>query len=262
MIQLMNENNEVIDFKTTTFPDGTSQVWHVDDKNLNPDLGHYILWVFENEAELFHVCQLAHLCQEVYDLDLELVCPYLPYGRQDKEISNKSTFALSTFKDVLYNVGICRIETFDAHSKSDMVYDLLDGPTVVDFHKAILGKNNYDVICFPDKGASLRYDTYGLESVYCEKSRNPQTGEILGLNLISNRVDLANKRVLIVDDICDGGLTFIKTAELLKTWTPYIDLAVSHGLFSKGKQLLYNAGIKNIYTTNSLPRNSDGFKVW
>lgn len=50
--------------------------------------------------------------------------------------------------------------------------------------------------------------------------------------------------------------------EAVKQYKPAIvDLAVSHGIFSKGKGCLYNAGISNIYTTNSLLRNPEGFKV-
>jgi ribose-phosphate pyrophosphokinase len=61
--------------------------------------------------------------------------------------------------------------------------------------------------------------------------------------------NLKNKSVLIVDDICDGGRTFIEAAKLL-----YIEgvnnvyLYVTHGLFTKGIQILYDAGIKRIFT--------------
>lgn len=260
MIKLLSNGQEV-PFTTTIFPDGTSQVWKLDKDKFDTDGDNYILWLFESEAELFHVCQLAHLCYEVLDSSIDLVCPYLPYGRQDKEVHNEKSFALKTFKEVLYHAGICRIETFDAHSKTDMVYE--DRHTLLsveEFHKAILVHK--DVICYPDKGAANRYGTYGKPVVYCEKVRDQLTGEILGLKVVSD-TDLTGKNVIIIDDICDGGMTFIKVAEALKPFKPrQIDLAVSHGLFSKGEQVLKDAGISYIYTTNSLLRNPDGFKVW
>jgi ribose-phosphate pyrophosphokinase len=235
-------------------------VWKLD---LAPEEGDEIeiLWLFENEAELFHVCQLAQLLEHDYDYSPTLIVPYLPYGRQDKEVSNGASFALQTFKDILYHRGVCCIKTFDAHSASDMVYSTQ--PT--DFHKSIF---NHDVVCFPDKGAAVRYGTgqaFGNSPIiFCEKVRNQQTGEITGLKLNSGTPDLLfNKSILIVDDICDGGMTFIKVAELLKTFQPQqIDLAVSHGLFSKGKHVLQEAGIRNIFTTNSLLRNPEGYQVW
>jgi ribose-phosphate pyrophosphokinase len=258
MVKLLVDGQEH-KFTTTIFPDGTSQVWKLD---LAPEEGDEIeiLWLFENEAELFHVCQLAHLLEEEYDYSPTLIVPYLPYGRQDKDVTNVSSFALNTFKDILYHRGICRIETFDAHSSSDMIYSTAPDK----FHKSIF---NHDVVCFPDKGAAVRYgtaDAFGnAPIIHCEKIRNQATGEITGLKVVGATPDLLfNKRILIVDDICDGGMTFIKVAEALKTFNPLqIDLAVSHGIFSKGKRVLTDAGITNVFTTNSLLRNPEGFKI-
>jgi len=264
MVKLLIDGQEC-KFTTTIFPDGTSQVWKIQQptSNLDIDIDKIkILWLFENEGELMHVCQLASLVKEEYGQEYtDLIVPYLPYGRQDKSVANDASFALNTFKDILYDRGICRIETFDAHSDTGMIYST--SPTK--FHKAIF---NHDVVCFPDKGAAVRYGTadgFGNSPViFCEKVRNQQTGEITGLKVNGATPDLLfNKRVLIVDDICDGGMTFIKVAEALKTFNPLqIDLAVSHGLFSKGERVLKDAGISNIFTTNSLLRNPEGFKVW
>lgn len=262
MVKLLINEVEV-KFEITKFPDGTSQVWKLQD---DIDFDQYadepvILWLFENESELMHVCQLAQLVQQHLDTETCILrVPYLPYGRQDKDVDNKLSFALNTFKDILYNCNITRIETFDAHSKSDMVYEDSTMLTVEDFHKSILV--NKDVICYPDKGAAQRYGTYGKPVVYCEKVRDQLTGEITGLKVIAD-TDLTGQSVIIIDDICDGGMTFIKVAEALKPFNPrQIDLAVSHGLFSKGQQVLKDAGISYIYTTNSLLRNENGFKVW
>ena len=40
------------------------------------------------------------------------------------------------------------------------------------------------------------------------------------------------------------------------------DLTVSHGIFSKGKDILYDAGYNNIYTTNSLLSNTEEFRIF
>ena len=262
MIKLISGGREV-KFETTVFPDGTSQVWKVDKNEFDEADENYILWLFENEAELIQVCQLAQLCYEVLDSSVDLLCPYLPYGRQDKDVHNERSFALTTFKEVLYNAGITRIEAFDPHSKTDMVYaSPLATPS--QFHRSVISKGEHDFICFPDKGAAERYAKHiGHQFFYAEKVRDQLTGEILGTKLLTLGQQIAGKKVLIVDDICDGGMTFIKVAELLKgQGVTQIDLAVSHGLFSKGKEVLHKAGIKEIYTTNSLLRNPDGFKVW
>lgn len=266
MIKLI-VNGVSIEFTTTIFPDGTSQVWKIKDFPADFDEHHdevKILWQFENEAELFHVCQLSHLLEKEYQLeDQVLVVPYLPYGRQDKQVSNSTSFALHTFTDILYHANISRIETFDAHS-SVQTGTYIESTSPNEFHHSIF---DHDVVCFPDKGALTRYSRAfeGVPMIYCEKIRNQLNGEITGLEVKNpSGVDLNGLKILIIDDICDGGMTFIKVAEALKaSTTPQtIDLAVSHGLFSKGKQCLYDAGINTIYTTNSLIKNTDGYKLW
>lgn len=55
--------------------------------------------------------------------------------------------------------------------------------------------------------------------------------------------------ICIVDDICDGGRTFIEAAKLLQRLEPKeIHLYVSHGIFSKGLKVLTEAGISKIFT--------------
>ena len=84
--------------------------------------------------------------------------------------------------------------------------------------------------------------------VYCEKIRDQATSEILSLELRSH-IDLTDKSVIIVDDICDGGRTFTETAKLLKAaGTKKVTLYVSHGIFSKGTKILLDNGIDLLYT--------------
>jgi ribose-phosphate pyrophosphokinase len=259
MIKLLINDKEV-PFEITKFPDGTSQVWKINHQSLPFDQGK-VLWLFENEAEVFHVCQLAHLLSRSFSISPTLCVPYLPYGRQDKRIANDASFALRTFvemvKPFFYN-----IETYDPHSEViTMIAEHYTAPDA--FHKTVF---NHDVACFPDKGAAHRYGTNFADRapiVHCEKVRDQLTGNILGLSVMNHGIDIEGKTILIVDDICDAGGTFIAVAQELQKFNPLrIDLAVSHGLFSKGKQRIHDSGITNIYTTNSLLRNPDGFKVW
>jgi phosphoribosylpyrophosphate synthetase len=58
--------------------------------------------------------------------------------------------------------------------------------------------------------------------------------------------------ILIVDDICDGGATFIELAKIIKPMNPSsLTLFVTHGIFSKGFEPLYEF-IDKIYYTGSL----------
>lgn len=72
--------------------------------------------------------------------------------------------------------------------------------------------------------------------------------------------------IIIMDDLCDGGATFIAEAKYLRNHFPSkkLHLYVTHGLFSKGIEELC-CYFDKIYTTNSyqdFPQNpNDPFKV-
>ena len=62
--------------------------------------------------------------------------------------------------------------------------------------------------------------------------------------------------MLIVDDICDGGGTFVG---LVKTFDnlPMSDLFITHGLFSKGPKIV-TVAFKSVFCTDSIPAVHEG----
>ena len=67
------------------------------------------------------------------------------------------------------------------------------------------------------------------------------------------RVRKHNEDAYIIDDICDGGRTFIALAEeIRKRNVGKINLIVSHGILSYGEEPLRAGGIDHIYTTDSV----------
>jgi ribose-phosphate pyrophosphokinase len=236
--------------KPTIFPDGTSQVWDLPtDKVCNPNAK--IEWRFENEAEIMHVLQLADLCNAcTAGVDkVSLHIPTLPYARQDKNINNHSTFALRTFLQVL-TVGekFKKITTVDVHNPSSLRYTNIENILPHERIKEVIEEVKPDLICFPDAGASLRgYNTLGITSFNLEKRRNQKTGEIEGLKT-ALPLNLKGLNILLVDDLCDGGRTFIEAAKVLyKMGASGVSLYTSHGIYSKGVKVLKDAKIKRIF---------------
>ena len=88
----------------------------------------------------------------------------------------------------------------------------------------------------------------GIENlVECMKERDVKTGALT--NFKTTTQDLTNQTCFIIDDICDGGGTFIGTAKMLKEkGAKKVVLIVTHGIFSKGSHLDF---IDEIYTTDS-----------
>lgn len=264
------------DVKPTIFPDGTSQVWKLPEWVLtDPKL--YIEWHFEAEREIIDLLSLFTLLP--LDTSVCLSIPYLPYARQDKAVDNNATFNLTVLCDLLEGLACDEISTVDVHKPH---YEGLTFNNVppTDFHKHVMRETDPDFIVFPDLGARNRYSQKvfnDLPIMIFRKERDQTTGELTSLKLsykdpLMPRIVTAEvlsmiwpgAKLLIVDDICDGGATFIAVAKYLRNVIerPHISLCVTHGIFSKGRDHLLNNGIDAIYTTNSLLRNNkDGFPV-
>lgn len=249
-----------IEIKPTIFPDRTSQVWQT---GLDFTENSFTIdWVFENEAELFQLVQLVYLIRNVPlplhlgEPKLVLNIPYLPYGRQDKEVTDSTTFALFPFGEIINSLNFQEVRTIDAHSEaSKYINNLRDEFPKDNIHVAMELKENsrtfnVDAMCYPDKGAEKRYrhslDYRTLELIVGDKTRDQQTGYITDYKLDG---DPKGKKVLIVDDICDGGMTFILlTKELIAKGAKEVNLYVTHGIFSKGIEVLKEAGINRVFT--------------
>lgn len=232
--------------KPTIFPDKTSQIWKLPKTALEGNFAN-IVWEFENEAEVIHLAQLKTLLDR-YNFTTCLRLPYLPYGRQDKFVSNESAFALCTFAKMLNDMGFDEVIINDPHSQ--VAIDLIHRSTAEhnDIRRALI-ETGAHVVCYPDAGALEKYTKiYDCEYVSGEKVRDQLTGNILSYKLNGK---VMARSVLIVDDICDGGATFIYLAKaLLDAGAKKVNLFVSHGLFTKGTKILKDAGINRIYTKN------------
>lgn len=70
----------------TVFPDNTSQVWKLSDWLLKETNWFHITWEYTQEGDFLRIAQLKDLLDS-YGHRSALRIKYLPYGRQDKEIS-------------------------------------------------------------------------------------------------------------------------------------------------------------------------------
>lgn len=237
----------------TMFPDGTSQVWKVEGILEYPH-HNFIHWNFEHEFELMHVMQLNDLCREIGS-PVHLNLPYLPYARQDKGVTNETTFALNTFARIINSGHFYQINVFDAHSNAYMdIHYCYNTMPDLSFVK------DYSLVCFPDKGAMNRYartvSLYNNQTFYAEKVRDQKTGWITHYDIIS-KYQPTDLNVIVVDDLCDGGMTFNILADSLQDMgVGQLDLYVSHGIFSKGVEELLTK-YDNIITTDTRFANVD-----
>lgn len=255
--------------KPTLFPDGTSQVWQLDLASFAAAPVN-IVWQFECEAELIWVNQLISLLTASNIQIAELFIPYLPYARQDKAISNSSTFAKQVFLSMLFTNQVSKVTTLDVHSRDDVVASYSPAAYIAQAIAAF----KPTVLVFPDASAYKRYapiiNINSFEVIVLDKVRNQATGQISALTLDASNTSaslvVASKahryNMLIIDDICDGGATFINAAMYLHThYQCQVALYVTHGIFSKGYEKMISAGISAFFTTQSLIKNVTGFAL-
>jgi ribose-phosphate pyrophosphokinase len=232
---------------TTIFPDKTSQVWKIDKSYFNRvnGKGNIIRWEFEHEGEFMHLAQLRMLMdQEAFGFYLVLELPYLPYARQDKEVTNESTFALRSFCKLVNTLDFDEVKVFDPHNAA-LTSELLWGTEIEMPNFEPLLKELDALPVYPDKGAAKRYNDN--HTIVFDKVRDPLTGTITGIELAKGTIE--PRAYIILDDICDGGKTFIEVSKkLYEAGAKDVYLYVSHGIFSKGLEPLREAGIHRIFT--------------
>ena len=88
--------------------------------------------------------------------------------------------------------------------------------------------------------------------IVCGKDRDAKTGKLSNPRVEQNHnnIDLNGAKLLIVDDIFDGGYTFFQLGNALKELgVTKIDLYVSHLIAAKGLDILSDV-IDNVYCYN------------
>lgn len=254
-----------VEINYDTFPDGTTQVWKL--KNLDPlDTSiQVVTWDYDGDDEIFLLSQLMDLLDVTFNVTttIHLIIDHLPYGRQDKKVSNAETFALRTFARIINLLEFDKIFTYDAHSSvaSELINNLVDTFPIEEINKSY-SESDATCILLPDDGAMKRYGPRLQEEGYtvycCDKTRDQETGFITEFKVLSDN-DFSKERILVVDDICDGGMTFKILAKTIGDYET-INLYVSQGIFSKGKQTLHVSGYNKIFDIKGLVSHLDFYK--
>ena len=188
--------------------------------------------------------------------ELHLILPYMPAARQDRLMVPGEPLSVKVYAEMINTMNFKSVHIFDPHS--EVTPALLERCKVISNHKfiqrVIKDLDQEVVLVSPDAGAlkkSYQLSAFlgGIEVVEGSKKRNVKNGKLEGFQVYEE--DLKGKACLIVDDICDGGGTFLGLARALKAkHAGTLYLAVSHGIFSKNIKALKQT-FKTIYTTNS-----------
>lgn len=196
---------------------------------------------------------------------IKLFLPYFPGARQDRVMVTGEPLTVKIYADIINNLYLDQVTILDPHS--DVTPALLDNCNVINNHTFVnlaLNKLNFPkqvndnspYLIVADAGAGKKCTSLALninrfnKLVKCDKTRDITNGNLTGFEVYED--DLKGRDCIIVDDICDGGGTFIGLAKELKTKNAGdLYLIVTHGIFSKGFSGLNDYFTKMI-TTDSI----------
>ncbi|MBS7256215.1 ribose-phosphate diphosphokinase [Flavobacterium branchiicola] len=245
-------NQEEIKFQSFTFSGGEPHIKIADfDSNRKVTITHRL----NSFNDLGLLCVTVDALRRMDVKIIDLFIPYFPAARQDRVMIPGEPLSVKVYADIINAMQLNKVFVFDAHS--EVTPALLNNSTVIPnytFIAAVLNRIGDNVkLISPDGGALKKIYKVseflgGVEVVECSKSRDVKTGRLSGFKVYND--DLQGMDCLIVDDICDGGGTFVGLAEELKKKNAgKLYLAVSHGIFNKGFEVL-NC-FDGIFTTNS-----------
>ncbi|MAB49189.1 MAG: phosphoribosylpyrophosphate synthetase [Flavobacteriaceae bacterium] len=187
---------------------------------------------------------------------LNVFIPYFPAARQDRVMVKGEPLSVKVYADLFNQLNLNKVTIYDPHSEvTPAVLNNCEVITNHTFIQKVVSALDKDILLISPDGGALKkiYKVSeflgGIPVVECSKKRNVKNGQLEGFRVYED--DLQGKDCLIVDDICDGGGTFIGLAkELKKHNVGNLYLAVSHGIFSKGFEGL-NQYFTKIFTTDS-----------
>lgn len=251
-------------YSVMKFPSGEIQVKLTNDFDTSDteSFGNQIIIIGSilSSDHFFELAQLVDAIRRQFiTISIGLSMPYCAYSRQDRVCNEGEAFSLKVFTNLINSLGFDQIQTWDNHS--DVSSALLNNSFNIPVDKLltdVTAERHFDFFISPDAGANKKVQSCSKQSnvpmLRADKIRDTATGKILDTILYSTPDELLGKRILIIDDLCDGGRTFTELAKAIHLIQPdcIIELYVTHGFFSKGIDPLIESGIHHIYTTGSV----------
>lgn len=220
---------------------------------------------------LLMLCDALRRDGELTGCKTILQIPYFPYARQDRVANDGESLSVAVMARLINGLGFDEVHILDPHS--DVTPALVDNVRVIHAYQPVMRSamrsDRCRVACeegiyvIPDAGAEKKTRAFAREfgntrkPLQASKVRCTRTGQITETVLHDNGETYDGPQdFVIVDDICDGGRTPIELAKVIraKHEVNSIHLHVSHGIFSKGLDVLLEH-IDTISTTDSFPQS-------
>ncbi len=266
-LNLVNLENSDIKYKISKYPDGQQSITlDLPDTDFHEKITVSITSRLNSFKDLEVIIAANQALREFsYVENVKLNVPYFLGARSDRKFeAGTSNYLKTVICPIINSQNFSRVTVLDPHS--DVLEACLNNYHKHNNHRlvkdALTKIDNRDGarerICLvsPDAGAYKKiFDVakeFNIENIItATKVRDIKTGKILRTEIptLDQHADL---KYVIIDDICDGGRTFIELSKAIKGSRPTakVYLIVTHGIFSAGFAEL-NQYFEGIYSTNS-----------
>jgi len=283
ILNLVYPDKSEVKFEIQKFPDGQ--------QNIVIDKSYYIIGGVKQAAfqpvlvksrlnnwlDLELITAAAASLRELGVKEIHLYTPYFVGARSDRKFQEGgNNYIKDVIAPVINSLNFESVTVLDPHS--DVLEACIKGfrkESNLELIKFAIYQNIYKniacdyhskfILVSPDAGASKKIyklsEQIGYEGgiITCSKDRDVDgklTKTVVPLYNEEGRWNnYNNKDFIIIDDICDGGATFVNISKELQRCKQSanigkIYLIVTHGIFSKGFKEL-SAYFDGIYSTNS-----------
>lgn len=238
----------------TIFPDGQP---HVNVQAVTDNDEVKVICSITDTGKLLQLLETANALDNLFAIKKILVIPYLMAARYDRLMQQGDSIDLKVVADLINLCGFSKVYLYDVHTDVSLL--LIKNAIGITNEALVKAYDMPDaVLICPDAGASKKVGKYFgwnsniKEIVYCSKNRDLATGKI-SLEILEPQ-ECAGRNCVIIDDICDGGGTFLAIAEKIKP--AHLTLIVTHGIFSRGFEKLHQY-FQQIIVSDSLYKTYD-----
>ena len=256
-----NLKSPYIKTEKKVFPDGESKITinQIPKKSVVVVIQSTYPPVDSNLLELLSiVSKVQKFSSKVY-----AVIPYMGYARQDREFLGGEIVTISVVGKLLRAAGVKKVLTVDIHSKIALKELKISSENVsamdvlVKHFKKL--KMKEPLVVSPDMGGQERAKKFAnllkTDFIALKKHRDRKTGKV---NILSDRVNVKNRDLVLVDDMISTGGSIVKATQFLKKQKcRRVFVACTHALLvNDAAKKIKKAGVSQIVSTNTIPGES------
>lgn len=250
---------------TQRFSDGEFQP--VFQESIRGDMVFLIQSTFSPTDNLMELLLMIDAAKRASAYKVVAVIPYYGFARQDRKDKPRVAIGSKLVANMLEAAGADRIITMDLHAPQiqgyfDIPVDHLESSSVFIPYIDSLKLENL-TFAAPDVGSANRIREiatyFEVDMVICDKHRK-RANEIASMVVIG---DVANRDVVLIDDICDTGGTLAKSAALLKEkGARSVRALITHPVLSgKAYENIENSVLEELVVCDTIPLRQESPKI-